>query len=488
MSGSGDGLPPTDGVVHTLPCTGPGCVSWVAMWLPQKITQDHLSRELICGFCAAQKAKELDTWKEKENEYAPIINELKRKLEDEERGKGRMMEELQALKDELNELKVQLKSVEILRLEEKKKTFEEIDALKSTLNEYKGKFDLGEQLTHTLQGFMLELKENKDEAERNKMEEELKALRDTLKGEILRMEERENVKDLEQQVRGNLNNLTRQKFDTLVSKFNALKIETPQTLEKLVDLVFSKAVDEPKFAETCAKLCVKVQEKKISITDCNGKKVQYKFKKLLLNRCQEEFERIRFDTDYYTMMIYAAETEEEKKELHAKMEDAKRDDSSEGVIFFIGQLFKVGMLTMPIMYQCMEKLLEHWRTTLEEDYIECLCRLLTIIGYRLEFYFEASKDDPLRQPLHKTIPPNLRQKNLQKLGPVLQQMKNLSDEEWLSSRIRFCLEDVIELQQNGWVPRARQNTNAPKTIDEIHKEAEMEEHRLTNTGNCDEAV
>ncbi|CAG0888024.1 unnamed protein product [Cyprideis torosa] len=296
-------------------------------------------------------------------------------------------------------------------------------------------------------------------------------------------EEKRQMEELERQVRAILNKLTPQKFDTLVSKVKALKIETPQALEKVIDLVFAKAVDEPNFAEAYAKMCLEVQEKKISITDEKGEKVEYKFKKLLLNRCQQEFELAETgdkEKKTYEERIEAAETEEKRKELRAEMDEAAMKVRKRylGVIVFIGQLFKLGMLTMPIMYRCMDQLLEHWKTTLVEDYIECLCRLLTTIGYRLEFYFKASKDDPLRQPLHKTIPPNLRQENLQRLGPVLQQMKNLSDnKKELSSRVRFGLKDVIELQQNGWVPRARQNANAPKTIDQIHTEAEMEEHK-----------
>ena len=35
------------------------------------------------------------------------------------------------------------------------------------------------------------------------------------------------------------------------------------------------------------------------------------------------------------------------------------------------------------------------------------------------------------------------------------------------------LRDVIELRQNKWIPRREENYN-PKTIDQIHKEAQME--------------
>lgn len=42
----------------------------------------------------------------------------------------------------------------------------------------------------------------------------------------------------------------------------------------------------------------------------------------------------------------------------------------------------------------------------------------------------------------------------------------------ISSRIRFMLQDVIDLRAHKWIPR--RNENNPKTIDEIQKEAESE--------------
>lgn len=51
----------------------------------------------------------------------------------------------------------------------------------------------------------------------------------------------------------------------------------------------------------------------------------------------------------------------------------------------------------------------------------------------------------------------------------------------ISSRIRFMLQDVIDLRANKWIPRRGDST--PKTIDEIQKEAESErlDSQLSNT-------
>ena len=51
-----------------------------------------------------------------------------------------------------------------------------------------------------------------------------------------------------------------------------------------------------------------------------------------------------------------------------------------GNIQFIGELFKLKMLTESIMYECITKLFKGK----DEESLECLCRLLTTIGKELD--------------------------------------------------------------------------------------------------------
>uniref|UniRef100_A0A3Q0SQ97 Eukaryotic translation initiation factor 4 gamma 1 n=1 Tax=Amphilophus citrinellus TaxID=61819 RepID=A0A3Q0SQ97_AMPCI len=55
------------------------------------------------------------------------------------------------------------------------------------------------------------------------------------------------------------------------------------------------------------------------------------------------------------------------------------------------------------------------------------------------------------------------------------QMEKIIKERKTTSRIRFMLQDVLDLRRNNWVPR--RGDQGPKTIDQIHKDAELEEHR-----------
>lgn len=74
---------------------------------------------------------------------------------------------------------------------------------------------------------------------------------------------------------------------------------------------------------------------------------------------------------------------EERTRLHDELEEAKDKARrrSIGNIKFIGELFKLKMLTEAIMHDCVVKLLKNH----DEESLECLCRLLTTIGKDLDF-------------------------------------------------------------------------------------------------------
>lgn len=75
-------------------------------------------------------------------------------------------------------------------------------------------------------------------------------------------------------------------------------------------------------------------------------------------------------------------------ELEEARDKARR--RSLGNIKFIGELFKLKMLTEPIMHDCVVKLLKNH----DEESLECLCRLLSTIGKDLDFEKAKVSTDP----------------------------------------------------------------------------------------------
>ncbi|KAK7864548.1 hypothetical protein R5R35_007322 [Gryllus longicercus] len=268
-------------------------------------------------------------------------------------------------------------------------------------------------------------------------------------------EEDAKTEDLYKRVRGVLNKLTPQKFNTLVEQVRTLPIDTKDKLQGVINLVFDKAIDEPGFSVAYALMCkvlsnIQVPADKDESNKEENQQVEYvNFRKLIVNRCQQEFEKnteAELNKEQRLKEIAETKDPEKRKELQAQFEEESRKlrMKSVGNIRFIGELFKLHMLTTNIMHRCIRQLLSDG----DEESLECLCKLLTTIGRDLE----SKKQD---------------------LGPYFERMKQVSQKRGeISSRVRFMLQDVIELRQHKWVPR-RDDLN-PKTIDQINKEAEKE--------------
>lgn len=88
-------------------------------------------------------------------------------------------------------------------------------------------------------------------------------------------------------------------------------------------------------------------------------------------------------SDWFPQASVLAPQPEERTRLHDELEEAKDKARrrSIGNIKFIGELFKLKMLTEAIMHDCVVKLLKNH----DEESLECLCRLLTTIGKDLDF-------------------------------------------------------------------------------------------------------
>ncbi|XP_051515924.1 eukaryotic translation initiation factor 4 gamma 3-like isoform X4 [Myxocyprinus asiaticus] len=261
--------------------------------------------------------------------------------------------------------------------------------------------------------------------------------------------ESQKTQELFRKVRSILNKLTPQMFSQLMKQVTDLTIDTEERLKGVIDLVFEKAIDEPSFSVAYGNMCSCLATLKVPMMDKPN--ITVNFRKLLLNRCQKEFEKDKVDDDAFERKhkeLEAATSASERERLQEELEEAKDKARrrSIGNIKFIGELFKLRMLTEAIMHDCVVKLLKNH----DEESLECLCRLLTTIGKDLDF--EKAKP---------------------RMDQYFNQMEKIVKEKKTSSRIRFMLQDVIDLRLHNWV--SRRADQGPKTIEQIHKEAKLEE-------------
>ena len=247
-----------------------------------------------------------------------------------------------------------------------------------------------------------------------------------------------------------MNRLTPTNFEKLAGEMRKLKVVNYDDLKELVKIFFDKVTFETKFVSAYAQLCKVMAGLKVT-PPAGVEESAATFRVVMLTKCQQEFETNKSEV--------FEDPEEKRKKLEAEIpkDEAERDEKIGDVLYhmklrrlkfygnirFIGELFKVGMLTENIMHDCIFRLLQ----ACDDDSLLSLCSLITTVGKALDVdKAKARMDD------------------------YFAQMSKIAEEK--KSRIKFALKDVLELRANCWVARKKQI--GPKKIDEVHKDFEQE--------------
>lgn len=273
-------------------------------------------------------------------------------------------------------------------------------------------------------------------------------------------DESKKTQELFKKFRSVLNKLTPDNFNVLVEQVKLYEIDTEERLDGCIKILFEKAIMEPNFTDTYAQMCKELGTI-IKIETSDNK--QPNFKRKLITQCQKEFEKHHTDKEQNASELEESkkkateETADDIEELQFELEakDIKIRRRALGTIRFIGELFKHEQLTCKIMYTCINILLSE--DMLDEESLECLCKLLSTIGGRME-------KDPVQDS-----------QGLQYCFERLQEIADKKSSLQVSNRTRFMILDLMDLRKNNWQPRRAQA--APKTMEEIQKEVETEENK-----------
>jgi translation initiation factor 4G len=281
---------------------------------------------------------------------------------------------------------------------------------------------------------------------------------------------------VQRKVKAALNKMTPEKFDKISGDILLIASQSKdesdgRTLRQVIQLTFEKACDEAHWSSMYAKFCERMLQdmgpeiRDEGVKDKHGQVVVggALFRKYLLNRCQEEFER--------GWEVNLPERPEGQTEEAAMLSDeyyiaaaAKRRGL--GLIQFIGELYKLGMLTLRIMHECVVKLL-NFEGTPDETAIESLVKLLRTIG--------ATMDN------------DASGKGRTMMDTYMERINTIQKIEGLPSRMYYMLLDTIELRRKNWT--SKDTLKGPKTITEIREEAaaaqsaaELERQRSSRGG------
>lgn len=267
------------------------------------------------------------------------------------------------------------------------------------------------------------------------------------KYEVGKVTDEEQAK--QRQLKAILNKLTPQNFEKLFEQVKAVNIDNAVTLTGVISQIFDKALMEPTFCEMYANFCFYLSGELPDFSEDNEK---ITFKRLLLNKCQEEFERGEREQEEANTAGKDGEAQQSEEEREEKRVKARR--RMLGNIRLIGELYKKKMLTERIMHECIKKLLGQYENPDEED-VEALCKLMSTIGEMID-----------------------HSKAKEHMDAYFDRMAKLSNNMKLSSRVRFMLKDSIELRKNKW--QQRRKVEGPKKIEEVHRDAAQERQFQTS--------
>jgi len=262
-----------------------------------------------------------------------------------------------------------------------------------------------------------------------------------------------------------LNKLSLTKFDKLSDEFIQTGIgRNEECLRGAIGLVVDKAQQEPHFSAMYARLCVKLSKTPMeALGEQEGKKGK-KFKKMLLTRCQDEFEQ-----DTATKIEAACKGITDEEEITYLTSLIKKNYL--GHMRFIGELYKGDLVSIRIILSVIPHLLDLEEGKVDEEKVECFTKLMTTIGASLESQSNTLANNG------KTS----SEVALKECWDHVIELATAKGPGSVSSRIRFMLQDLIEMRDKGWQTRRKEET--AKTLDQIHKEVAKEEARANRSAS-----
>ncbi|CAK7208134.1 hypothetical protein SEUCBS140593_000059 [Sporothrix eucalyptigena] len=264
---------------------------------------------------------------------------------------------------------------------------------------------------------------------------------------------------VQRKVKAALNKMTPEKFDKISEQILDIALQSKdeddgRTLRQVIQLTFEKATDEAHWASMYARFCkvmldrMSPEIRDVTITDKKGEIISggTLFRKYLLNRCQQEFER--------GWKVDIPEPKEGESKETAMLSDEYYEAAAAkrrglGLVQFIGELYKLGMLTERIMHECVRKLVDY-ETTPDEAEIESLSKLLRTVGANLD----ATEKGHLM------------------MDAYFSRIKNIIDIPDLPSRLKFMLMDIVDLRDASWA--SAEANKGPKTLEEVRQEVEAQ--------------
>jgi hypothetical protein len=298
-----------------------------------------------------------------------------------------------------------------------------------------------------------------------------------------------------------LNKLTRENFGKILDEILGLKVDSYEGLEQMVSSLFKKAITQSYLGDVFADFSVELskstsvwQEELIKIEQKDrqfywtagptlgggpyassevakkeGKK-KTQFKRILLTKCQHEFNKSEQLETEMKALDEKDFTKEEAAKHKDKLSTMKKDML--GNINFIGELYKKKMLPEVALENCFNKLLpQRVDQAPEEDNIDMCCRLLTSVGPKLDKMDGSGR----KKKAEKDAKSSSKQIKTEAIQGYYESLRQIWTSKVLSNKVNFQILDLLDLRKNRW--RERREKVVAKTKAEIAKDFEREERQ-----------
>jgi len=253
---------------------------------------------------------------------------------------------------------------------------------------------------------------------------------------------------LQRDVNSLLNKVCPENVSTIIQRVANVEIFSADELHLVIQLIFKKALTEPHYCETYADMVSELKQYMPEFPAADGGK-PVTFKTALLNTTQNEFESLS------NILKLTAEDVEGLDLEEIELLKKKRKDRVLANMKFIGQLFLRSLLSGRVIGSVMKDLAKcnQGDVVPEEPMVECLCELMTNIGYTLEAHGPAGKE------AISTVCDRLLQ---------LKQQPGTRKGGLYSKRVQFTIQDLLDVRSVGW--KKKTFKASAKTKEEIRQE------------------
>eukprot|EP01055_Gregarina_sp_Pseudo9_P005820 Gregarina_sp_Pseudo_9__5819@NODE_886_length_2095_cov_4_618191_g832_i0_p1_GENE_NODE_886_length_2095_cov_4_618191_g832_i0NODE_886_length_2095_cov_4_618191_g832_i0_p1_ORF_typecomplete_len578_score95_99MIF4G/PF02854_19/2_6e38MIF4G/PF02854_19/6_5e02RNA_pol_Rpc82/PF05645_13/3_4e03RNA_pol_Rpc82/PF05645_13/0_25zfDNL/PF05180_12/0_42_NODE_886_length_2095_cov_4_618191_g832_i03612028 len=235
---------------------------------------------------------------------------------------------------------------------------------------------------------------------------------------------------LRRTVKGLLNKLTVEQFENIANSLSAevQKTQNVQELSIVMEEVHSKSVREPNFSEMYADLVLVLRAKSPVFPSADSDKPDT-FQRLLITKCQQEFDQMK---DFANLEL-SQEDMKGMTEEDIENERVKRKTRTLGNMRFIGELNLRRIVANTALATILTRLVEGDPQYPPAHVVECVCELLTTIGYHMD---NSDKEGDRGA-----------------LNEVFSHLKLFHEKRVYESRINFKIQDLLELRASDWCTR-----------------------------------